>query len=167
MRGAAPSCRVLSLSLRDWISTGDLGPFIIGATKADLLRAVGEPDQTGSPRRGEDLVSKYGDIDLLFDSSARPFSVSCIEMHAFEGAPSGGSRVHLDPWIVRSGLPLAQMCEALRELGLPCREEVPARADATLNLVVRDDPRLHLDFVTSDRDGWPVGLHGLWMTARR
>jgi len=64
---------VLRLSLKDWLVTGSLGPLRIDATQAELLAAVGHPDQAGCPR-------------------------------------------------------------------------------------------LHLDFITSDRDGWPIGLYGVWQT---
>lgn len=157
---------MIHLSMRDWIVAGELGPFRVGATKAELIGVVGHPDQAGCPDDGEDAVWKYGDLELLFDATSRPFRVSCVEMHAFDGAPSGGRKLRLDPWIVRSELPLADMRRALDALGVPYREEVHRYDDTLLQLVLRDDPRMHLDFITSDRDGRSTGLRGLWMTRR-
>jgi hypothetical protein len=157
---------VLTLSLRDWICAGELGPFTVGATQAELVRAVGRPDHGGTGGR-DDLVWKYGDVELLFDATTRPCRIHCVEMHAFEGAPTGGRWLQLDPWIVRSELPVEEMGFALGALGIPYREELPRPGGTLLQLVIRDDPRFHLDFITSDRDGWPVGLHGLWMTRSR
>lgn len=158
---------MVRVSLRDWIVKGELGPFRVGASKADLIRIVGHPDQAGCPDDGEDQVWKYGDLELLFTGRSHPFTVYCVEMHAFADVPSGGRKLRIDPWIVRSELPLADMRRALAQHGVAYSEEVAKHDDTNLHLVVREDPRIRLDFITSDRDGWPVGLHGIWMSERR
>lgn len=158
---------MIRVSLRDWIVKGELGPFRVGASKAELIRVVGHPDQAGCPEDGEDQVWKYGDLELLFTGPAHPFAVYCVEMHAFAGVPSGGRKLRLDPWIVRSELPLVDMRRALDGLGVTYREEVASHDASNLNLVVREDPRIYLDFITSDRDGQAVGLRGLWMSEPR
>jgi hypothetical protein len=155
---------MIRVSLEAWLTRGDLGPFRVGVTKAELLRVVGHPDLAGCADGGEDAVWKYGDIELLFDVGRAPAVVWCVEMHAFDGAPEGGRRVRVDPWIVRSELPLATMLAALDRLAVAHRSEVPKYGRGLLNVILRDDPKLHLDFITSDADGWPIGLHGVWMT---
>lgn len=171
---------MLRLSLKDWIVKGALGPLRVGATQAELLTSVGHPDQAGCPDEGIDTVWKYGDIELLFSphgpsapsgSVRRPYRVFCVEMHAFDGVPTGGRKIRLDPWIVRSELPREQMLRALDRLGVAYREEVPANDDNQLQVVVHDEPRLHLDFMRSERasrasgpDLWRSGLYGVWQT---
>lgn len=159
------------MSLRDWIVKGSLGPLRVGATQAELLAAVGHPDQAGCPDDGIDTVWKYGDIELLFAAVSRPYRVFCVEMHAFDGVPIGGRKIRLDPWIVRSELPREQMLRALDRLGVAYREEVPANDDSRLQVVVHEAPRLHLDFISGERasrvlgaGGWPIGLYGVWQT---
>lgn len=165
-RASGPSGRApIHASLKEWLTAGALGPFRIGATKQELIDAVGQPDLAGCPHNGEDAVWKYGDIELLFDTSHQPFRLYCVEMHAFDGVPSGGGKVRLEPWIVRSELPLADLVRELDALGVPHRQEVPRYGGGEiLHLIVRETPRLRLDFITSDTSAWPIGLHGLWMT---
>jgi hypothetical protein len=155
---------MLALSLRDWIVKGTFGPLAIGATQAELLRAVGRPDQTACPDRGVDMVWKYGDIELLFAPYAGTGRVFCVEMHAFDGVPTGGRRIRLDPWVVRDGLPLAELRRALDAAGVTVREALHPQDETVLQLFVRDAPKLHLDVIVSDRDGWTPGLHGIWMS---
>lgn len=167
-RGARRTCgtlaAMLGLSLRDWIVTGKFGPLAIGATQAELVRAVGRPDQAGCPDRGVDMVWKYGDIELLFEPYAGTGRVWCVEMHAFDGAPVGGRRIRLDPWIVKDGLPLTELRRALDAAGVVTREASLPQDETVLQVFVREDPKMHIDVIVSDRDGGSVGLHGIWMT---
>lgn len=161
----ASRCRLvtmLALSLRDWIAGAELGPLKIGATQAELRAALGRPDAAGCPDEGVDMVWKYGDIELLFEPS-RPARVWCVEMHAFSGAPTGGSRICLDPWIVRTGLPLGELRRGLEKIGVGFREEVAKTDPWSLLVIVRESPRLHFDVITAHGD-WPIGLHGVWLT---
>lgn len=154
---------MLALSLRSWIVAGELGPLKIGATQAELLRAVGRPDQAGCPDRGVDMVWKYGDIELLFEPYAGTGRVYCVEMHAFAGVPAGGRRIRLDPWVVRDALPLADLRRALDAAGVTYREALHPQDATVLQLFVRAAPRLHLDVIVSAGDGGSPGLHGIWM----
>jgi hypothetical protein len=154
---------MMDLSLRDWIVKGESGLLRLGATQTELRRSVGEPDAAGCPDRGEDTVWKYGDVELLFDPSQRPVRVFCVELHGFEGVPTGGSKVRLDPWIVRCDLPLDAMRKALAELRVKYREEPQPHHPTVIQLVVRDDPEFFMDF--ENRRG-TLSLGGLWMTAR-
>lgn len=154
---------MVRLSLEDWLVYGDLGPLRIGATQAELLASVGPPDGASCPEGGVDMVWKYGDLELLFCADEVSCRVFCVELHAFAGVPSGGPRILVDPWLVRSELPREQMLHALRNRGVAYREEAAEHDDTLVKVVVREDPRIHLDFITDDSEGWPLGLFGAWM----
>lgn len=98
---------MIRVSLRDWIVTGELGPFTHGSTKAALLRRVGHP------------VSQ--------DAPAVLFSVS---IHSFNHVPDGGRDVRIDPWIVRMSMPPGKLRGGLASLGVPPRTRRPRRSAA-------------------------------------
>ncbi len=122
---------MIRVSLRDWIVTGELGPFTHGSTKAALLRRVGHPTDSGCPDLGQDAVWRYGDIELLFlvsqDAPAVLFSVS---IHSFNHVPDGGRDVRIDPWIVRMSMPPGKLRGGLASLGVPPRTRRPRRSAA-------------------------------------
>lgn len=58
----------------------------------------------------------------------------------------------------------ATLLAALDRLGVAHRSEVPTNVANTLHVILREVPKLHVDFITSDAEGWPIGLHGVWRT---
>lgn len=155
---------MIRVSLRDWIVTGELGPFTHGSTKAALLRRVGHPTDSGCPDLGQDAVWRYGDIELLFlvsrDAPAVLFSVS---IHSFNHVPDGGRDVRIDPWIVRMSMPPGKLRGGLASLGVRFREEPDKYDEAAMHMILRDDPFMDIHFIPDRHEpSQPLGLWGLW-----
>jgi hypothetical protein len=154
---------VIHVSLRDWLVTGELGPFTLGATKAQLLRTVGPPSASGCPDLGEDMVWRYGDIELLFLATRPPFRVYSVSIHAFNERPDGGRHVRIDPWVIRTSMPPARLRGALAGIGVQYREELSSHDDTALHMIVREQPRIDIHFITKEREDYPpICLHGIW-----
>lgn len=155
---------MLTVSLEDVIRSGSWGPLKLGVTADELRSTVGPPDVTGCPDpRGFDAVWNYGDIEVLFDEDG----AYCIDLHGVTNRPQGGSVIRLDPWILRAGLPFEEFEDAIGSIGIGWRREIPAYDPTQLHVVLRDDPRLYLSFVTTDEEySPPKGWWGLFLVRR-
>ena len=155
---------MIRVSLRDWIVTGELGPFRHGATKAELIRRVGQPTDSGCEDLGQDAVWRYGDIELLFYVSlTEPAVMFSASIHSFNEVPDGGRDVRIDPWILRMYMPPGKLRGGLAGLGVRYREEPDKYDPAALHMVLRDDPEMDIHFIPVKHvTSRPLGLWGLW-----
>src|SRR4051812_19246412 len=105
------------VSLKDFLATGSFGPITLGMTRRRVTRVLGKPDQMANDTGGCASIWKYGDIEMIF--GGKGLTLNLIDFHAFEGFPSGGRRIRLDPWILREGLSRRTFQVAMRSAGIP------------------------------------------------
>ena len=153
---------VISVSLEEVVKSGTWGPLTLGSTAHDLLTQAGAPDFSGCPdARGIEAVWKYGDIEVLFADDR----VYCINVHFVTDRPRGGGGIRLDPWILRTGLPLEAFEQVLASMGLAWHKEVPAYDPTQVHVVFRDSPKLYASFVTvEEKYSPPKGWWGLFFS---
>lgn len=124
-RFAPPERRThVQASLRDLVTTGQLGGIGLGASRALIAEALGEPDQyllnsrSRQRKRLPPAAWKYGDIELYFADTTD--QVELIYLAHFT-LPSGGPKLQLDPWIFRHTLRLAALQQILEREHIRCR----------------------------------------------
>ncbi len=105
------------VNLRDFIRTGEFAGVGLGATEAEILALLGEPDHVGgtSRRQRRPLIWKYGDFELHFppeDDRLKRIYIDDFDI------PRGGRTLVLDPWIIRRDLSRAELVAALAVLEL-------------------------------------------------
>ena len=105
------------------MQTGRFGPIAFGMTHEELQTTLGEPDAVSVPRRRRHKpdILKYGDFEFHFTEG----HLELIFVDTFTGssaAPQGGSRLLLDPWIIRGGLPRSAFEKAIIDIGLSYRQ---------------------------------------------
>lgn len=158
---------MIPLSLKHVINTGDWSPFRLGMTREEAVAACGEPDATGYPnKQGLDEVWKYGDVEVIFMEGR----VDLLNIHAFYGeVPTGGSRLALDPWVIRKGLGLAEFLTAIESISVPYHLSTPKYDDRQRHVMLRERPRFYAVFAEWEERSRPaddsrVGFDGLWLS---
>ncbi len=158
---------MIFLSLQRLLSAADFGPLRLGMHQDDVLHQLGQPDHRAVPRRGREAVWKYGDIELLFDDTTPHLPLWSLGIHDFADRPTGGQRLTLNPWIMRSGLPISDFTAHASRIGMLTQRESPRHATNHTHVVTLSQPRVYVDFVTEPTAAEPiVGLSGIWMTTR-
>jgi hypothetical protein len=108
--------RAISASLEDFAGSGRLGPLALGLTRGEVADALGPPtDWLNGKPVGRSAIWKYGDAEVFFDDEDR---VYLIQFDSFK-VPVGGPTLQLLPWVIRHGLPLEELEQALRAAGIP------------------------------------------------
>ncbi len=149
---------MVDISLQNVVVHGDFGPFWLGASKTELLHTVGEPDGPIAAH-----IWKFGDIEVMFGADD---TVGCVNLHAFSGVPSGGKRVQLDPWIIKTSRRLEDVLQELARIGVRFRCEQPEWDTQQLHVSVHEKPLVYIDFLLVNNYGQRRGLHGLWMVTQ-
>lgn len=151
---------MIAVSLRDFARTGAFGPVELGAARDRVRESLGAPDGWGGSGTSERTAAiwKYGTTEFHFADDA----LGRVYSDDFE-VPEGGSRVALDPWIVRSGLAIGALERGLGAEGIAWKQApYPPQPGTTL---VRSAAGVCFAFGT--RDGQPLpGLWGLWLSDR-
>src|SRR5581483_3712690 len=103
---------MVTLSLKEFLRTGILGPVQLGMLRAQLLNVLGEPEHIGgtSRKHHQPTILKYGDLEFLF-----PPGEDCLQTIHMDGftRPRGSTAVVLDPWIIVGGASLDGTEQAL------------------------------------------------------
>jgi hypothetical protein len=134
---------------------------MLGISMDVLREQFGEPDDVGGTytEYRKPSIWKYGDVEFYLDPSREV--LASILIHDFD-VPSGGVHLHLDPWILRGGLPLDVLTNALDEEQISyCL--VPASRHNP-SLYVKTCPNLSLIFVSKDEQlpFWMREPRGPW-----
>jgi len=90
----------VSVSMQDFLRTGEFGPVRLGISRRQLRDHLGEPENWGPAPRAKHNASiwKYGDIEFHFngDTLWLIFADDVENLH-------GGRAIDLDPWVLDGG----------------------------------------------------------------
>src|SRR5829696_7212239 len=113
---------MIQASLKDLLSTGQLGPIRLGTARTLIAELLGEPDdyslnsRSRQRKRLPPAVWKYGDIELHFDDTTDQVYLIFLERFTI---PSGGSKLQLDPWIIQQSLTVDTLEHTLEQNHIP------------------------------------------------
>jgi hypothetical protein len=96
--------------LEEFARSGRLGPLSIGLHRNQVSDLLGPPtDWLNKQPVDRSAIWKYGDLELYYDD------VDCVYMIHFDWfeVPVGGAALQLSPWLLRRGLPLEDLENAL------------------------------------------------------
>lgn len=100
--------------LHQFARSGRLGPLAIGVSRQSLVRTLGPPTDWGVGGSADVAgIWKYGDMELHFADD----EVWLIHCDNFD-VPTGGPSFAIRPWIIRHGLALHALEDALRQSGV-------------------------------------------------
>ena len=129
---------MIQASLKDLVTSGQLGPIRLGTARALIAEVVGEPDQYSLNSRSRQRkrlppeVWKYGDIELHFADATDQLYLIFLEHFTIA---SGGSKLKLDPWIIQQSLTVDTLQQALEQNHIPVhRDRKPSDDPNTLRL---------------------------------
>jgi len=130
--------RVIQASLKELVTTGQLGPIRLGTARTLIAELLGEPDQyalnsrTRQRKRLPPKIWKYGDIELHFADATDQVYLIFLERFTI---PSAGSKFQLDPWIIQQSLTVDILEQALEHNHIPVhRDRKPHDDPDTLRL---------------------------------
>jgi hypothetical protein len=106
----------LIADLEEFARSGQLGPLSIGLKRDKVSALLGSPtDWLNETPVDRSAIWKYGDLELYFDDDEY---VYMIHFDLFD-VPVGGAALQLSPWVLRRGLPLEDLENALRSATIP------------------------------------------------
>ena len=118
----------VSVSMQDFLRTGEFGPVCLGISRRQVRGHLGEPEDWGpAPRAKHNAgIWKYGDIEFHFSGDALwlIFANPVEKLH-------GGRAIDLDPWVLDGDASVNQVLEGLAAADI-AYERIPwAHEDAT------------------------------------
>lgn len=149
-----------TLSLLDVLRTGKLISLEMGAIAAECTRVLGEPDIRHDGDDGLWQIWKYGDLELCF--YGEPYRLGYATLHGFRDRPMGNANLAIDPWIIRTGLPIEQFEHGLDDAGIP-HSRWQLRIDDCPSVIIGD--YAYASFSAGGRNSPRKGLHGLTLPA--
>ena len=117
-----------SVSMQDFLRTGEFGPVCLGFSRRQLRGHLGEPEDWGpAPRAMHNAgIWKYGDIEFHFSGDAL-WLISVDDVKTLYG----GTAIDLDPWILDGGTSAEQVLEGLAAANIAYERISWAHEDAT------------------------------------
>ncbi len=147
---------MITVSLEEALRTGTFGPLAPGMTRAQVESLVGLPDAMGSTSRKyrTPRIWMYGDIEVRYELGADHLTTVALREFA---VPTGGTAIHLNPWVIRGHMAREEMENALNRVDLHFRYvkegdvlSVVLASGAVLMFVEEQEPH-----------GVPTGLYGV------
>ena len=122
-----------SVSMQDFLRTGEFGPVHLGISRRQLRDHLGEPEDWGPAPKAKHHAGiwKYDDIEFHFSGEALwlIFADHVEKLH-------GGRAIDLDTWILDGGALVGQVLEGLAAAYLPYQRIPWALDDATERFLV-------------------------------
>ncbi len=152
---------MIQISLKDFLTTGKLGPVELGMRRQHLLDRFGKPDTMSypPPKSRTPGIWKYGDVEFHFASGRAREGIALIHLDHFK-TPAAGKRIHLDPWVLRGALSQAKVIKALDDEEIP--HDAPSRMPRLGTTLVKMTSGVELIF--NDDGGKfmpPIGLYAI------
>ena len=93
----------ISVSMQDFLRTGEFGPIKLGISHTELQGYLGDPKNWGPYPKAKQHAGiwKYGDIEFHFHFKEDAL-VGIFSDHV--ETLNGGNAINLDPWIFHGGL---------------------------------------------------------------
>src|SRR4051812_10797260 len=106
---------MVRVDLQTFLTSGELGPVVLGMSRAALRAALGPPGDDGgtSRRQRNPTIWRYGDLEFHFAGD----TLALVFLERFSGpgaVPTGGNSVDLDPWFIRLDTPFQTVADALK-----------------------------------------------------
>jgi hypothetical protein len=117
---------VIQASLKDLVTSGQLGPICLGTARTLIAELLGEPDHyslnshSRQRKRLPPAIWKYGDIEFHFEDATDQLDLIFLDHFTI---PSGGAKLHVDPWIIERALTLETLQHALEQSRIPVRRD--------------------------------------------
>jgi hypothetical protein len=95
------------ISLRDFLACGRFGSISLGFDRRAIEDAFGQPEDF--VRRGRAAIMKYGDVEFQFQPD---LDLCLIFIDRFSGpdkVPVGWGGCEIDPWVIKEGMPRAEL----------------------------------------------------------
>ncbi len=110
----------ITVSMQDFLRTGEFGPVRLEMSRGQLRGQLGEPEGWGpTPRAKHNAgIWKYGDIEFYFHHKADTL-VMIFADHV--GELKGGKAIDLDPWVFNGALTVKQVLRHLEEAHISCQ----------------------------------------------
>ena len=108
----------VTVSMQDFLRTGEFGPVRLGLTRDQLRGYLGAPEDWGPTPKAERYAQiwKYGDIE--FHSHFKEDAlVSLFADHV--GTLRGGRAIDLDPWVLNGDALVGQVLKSLTLAQIP------------------------------------------------
>jgi len=111
------------VSLRDFLGCGRFGLVPLGADRRALGNAFGQAEDVDADSvkaRRPPAVMKYGDVEFHFQPDTGLMWL--IHIDRFTGplrVPVGWGGCQIDPWVIKEGMPRAELEQELERAALP------------------------------------------------
>jgi hypothetical protein len=120
-----------SVSMREFLSTGELGPIRLGSSVDSLKSVFGDPsDVGGTSRRRKPGIWKYGDVEFhLTNDCQRVCLIFCDSFEQLQFGPGAS----LDRWFFEGHPPVESVESELMSAGIGFqRHDMPHESSAFL-----------------------------------
>src|SRR5437660_10048556 len=85
----------LMATLKQFLTTGQLGDIALGISQGEVLRLLGEPEAKGGD--GKAVIWKYGPLQVTFNKAADCTAIGMIVLCTGNGAMP--KSIHLEGWV--------------------------------------------------------------------
>lgn len=107
----------ITVSMQDFLRTGEFGPVHLGMSRGQLRGLLGEPENWGpSPAKHNAVIWKYGDIEFYLNEDLLWY------ISANNGTTlKGGRSIDLDPWVLNGDATVGQALRDLEDAYISCQ----------------------------------------------
>jgi hypothetical protein len=102
---------VITASLRDFVTSGELGSLHLGMKEAEVIQLIGLPD-VDSLKCPTTFHGCYGCLNIQYFASTKRIAAIFIQVDGPE-FPSVGASFHIDPWHIRRGMTADELSREL------------------------------------------------------
>jgi hypothetical protein len=111
-----------TLSLRDFLATGEFGGLSSDSERDELRQLLGEPDDLGGTSRKHSVphIWMYGGVEFTFGAGS-PSTLELIHFDKPDIPPSGTSELTVKPWVLCEGMSSDDLSAACDDEGISLR----------------------------------------------